>query len=185
MKALLSILGVCFFHAVSLEANPAPSEPQTRNWKEPHPQFSILHTDHYVDYKRDGKVVFRVIERKTTVKMKADDPDASVITRHIEFIFEDKVFASVFYDGEGHLHPDLSVGEGISFSGQVANLPKEPWKFAFWVCVPKFDYLEYVEIGEKGIVTPPVTEEQHAAMKTAFMKTAKKGYLWKFQGEKD
>ena len=186
MKALCSTLAGCFLHAIAWAANPIPSEPKTREWKEFNPQVLILHADNYVDYTRDGKVVFRLIERKTNIKAKLTDPDDPVITRYVEFIFDDKVFANVLYNNEGRLAPTLATGGGIYFSGhQTPKLPDQPSRFVFWVCVPKYDYFEYVEIGEKRVVTPPTSDERYLAMKGEMMKTAEKGYLWKFQGEKD
>jgi hypothetical protein len=185
MKALCITLGVCFLHAVSLVANPIPSESKTREWKEYNPQVLILHVDNYVDYARDGKVVFRLIERKTNIKAKPDDPDDPVITRYVEFIFDGKVFANVLYNREGRLSPTLATGGGIYFSGVQSNLPGQPWRFVFHVCVPKYDYFEYVEIGEKGVITPPMDDQRYREFKGGMMKMADKGYLWKFQGEKD
>jgi hypothetical protein len=108
-----------------------------------------------------------------------------VITHYIEFLFEDKVFASVLYDREGHLVPTLATGGGIYFWGVRSILPDEPGRFTFEACVPKYDYFEYVEVGEKGVVTRPQSDHEYLAFKAAMMKEANKGYLWKFQGEKD
>src|SRR4051794_27971577 len=98
---MLRIAAVVFLSApIWLQARPIPSEEQSHEWTEPHPQFILRNLDKYVDYKRDGKVVFRIVRRTTNIKMKPTDPETLAETRFIEFICDGKVIASVGFGGE-------------------------------------------------------------------------------------
>ena len=96
LKSRISSVVLAFYIALSalgLNAEPIPSPPQVREWKETYPGGIINYSDKSVDYSRDGKVVFRTIERTSTVSRTGH---SSILIDHlIEFAAEGKTFASI------------------------------------------------------------------------------------------
>jgi hypothetical protein len=189
MKTMRVVAVVVLFLPCWLQAKPIPSEVQSREWTDPHAPIIIRHSDKYIDYKRDGKTVFRVIDRVTHVKVKPTDPDdpkTTATSRVIEFVFDDKVFASVAFDDEGHMTPTLQVGDGVHFSAGHQKMPEgvhlapdiPKTRSFFHVCVPKYDYYEYVEINNgKEVIAQKESDEVFAVRKPAFIKMVEKGYI--------
>lgn len=178
MKTLRMVAVVFLSLPVWLQAEPIASEEQMHEWTEPHPQLILRNLDKYVDYMRDGKVVFRVIRRTTNVKMKPTDPESLVETRLIEFVCEDKVVASVNYTDDGHTSSTVQTAEGVFFSANEGKLPgQSKWELAFHVCIPKHNYYEYVEITNKEVIAQSESDEAFAQRKAAFIKMAEKGYI--------
>lgn len=158
-------------------AEVTPSEPKTADWIEPHPQFKIAHSDKYIEYKRDGKVVYRAVERTTQVSMPShpDDVAEPVITHLIEFIADGKVFASIGLD-KGEVRAwTLNSGTGVYFSS-VTTPPKGDSR-SFWVCVPKRDYFEYVDVSDSEVKPHPESDSSYTAQKRAYIKMTEEGSI--------
>ncbi|EDY19793.1 hypothetical protein CfE428DRAFT_2382 [Chthoniobacter flavus Ellin428] len=162
---------------IHLHAQLVPSEPKTFEWMEPHPQFKIAHSDNYVEYKRHGKVVYRTIERTTNVSMPSHPGKASapVVTHHIEFIVNGEVIASVDLEKGDAMSWTLNSGAGLQFDSGYAT-PDKGTRF-FQVCVPKFDYFEYVEISGSEAKSKPQSDSDYIKQKEAFIKMTDVGAI--------
>jgi len=139
------------------------------------PQFDIFNSDKYVAYKRDGKTVFRTIERTVTITPKDSNQPSNKANNHIiEFIADGKIFASIALNKTTVLSCDLVSVEGVYFSSGLGGLPPFDKRF-FYVCVPKWDYFEYLEITDTDVTLIPEMAEAYTSRKRAFIKRTEAG----------
>ena len=182
MTPIRMLLGLLLI-PVGLLAQPTPSEVQSREWTEKSPPqgVTISNSDKYVDYRRDGKIVFRATERTVTLTWKSNQ-EASKATQHlIEFVADGSVFASVMLDGASALNWTVVSGKPVYFtSGSVALGEKRRF---FHVCVPHHDYYEYVEVNGTEVKLSPETADSYAASKRAFIRMTERGIMHKLGNE--
>jgi len=168
-----------FLFPLMLRAEPTVSEPKKHTWLVTRPPqgFSIENNDTCVEYSRDGKVVYRTIERVVTVK-KNDGSGGSTSpkTWSIEFVANGKAFASVSVDQAATPVWQISCGHPIHFECLPAGNVR-PTGRAFRVCVPKLDYFEYVELIDNKIVMKPMGTKEYEALKSYGIKMVEQGYI--------
>jgi hypothetical protein len=159
--ALSTTLAITF---ACMASEVVPSPEKTREWteKDPPKGFTITNRDRYVDYSRDGKVVFRVIQRKIKI-------GGSEASQHfIEFVANGNVFASVPLS-----HPNFVITSGDGVYISTSGAPEER---SIWVCIPKSEYFEYIEVKGPEVI-PNRAGNGYDAMKQAYMKIAQKGFI--------
>jgi len=156
------------------QAQPIASQPQAREWTEKGSPdgLAIANSDKSVDYKRDGKIVFRTVERIVTVTAKPNQQVAKATQHLIEFVADGNVFASVNLDGASALNWTVVSGTPVYFTSGFSGGTERRF---FHVCVPKHDYYEYLEISGTEIKIPPETPD--AARKRGFIQVTGRGFI--------
>jgi hypothetical protein len=178
MKVWLTIALAVLLSSTAFPVDPTPTEVKTREWKEFHPQFDIRNLDHYVDYTRAGKVVFRTIERTVTITdpNSKSDQGAKAAQHIIEFVADGKVFATIGLDKANALSWTVITDAPVEFSSGFAGIPSYNRRF-FYVCVPKLDYFEYLEVSGTDVKSPPRTDEEYQKLKSGQIKWMAPGYV--------
>lgn len=173
-RLLLPLL--LFALRVGSQAQPIASEPQTREWtqKSPPGALAVTNSDKYVDYKRDGKVVFRAVERTAIWTAKPDQQVAKNTLHLIEFVADGKVMASVVLDGASALSWTVISDTPVYFTSGFAKGPE--WRF-FHVCMPAHDYYEYLEVSGTKVRLIPEQPGSYDASKKGFVKMTERGFL--------
>jgi hypothetical protein len=161
----------------ALRAEPTAAEPRTYEWLQTLPGDFIVHNqDTCTDYRRDGKVVYRLINRSSYVSHKSDRAAQPVNTHLIEFVANGKAFASVAIDAAATPNWRLTCGYPLYVEcGGAGDMT--PTGRAFRVCVPKLDYFEYVEVIANHVVDKPMSAEVYAANKKYGFEQVERGYI--------
>lgn len=160
----------------TLKAEPTASEPRTYEWLQTLPNdFTVHNTDTCTDYRRDGKVVYRMIDRTVTVSRKGDISTPRDM-HFIEFLADGKAFASVAIDAAATPNWQLTCAHPVHIECLPAGDVK-PTGRAFRVCVPKLDYFEYVEVIANHVVARPMSRQMYAADKKSNFEQVERGYI--------
>jgi hypothetical protein len=174
---LIFLLAVCFVPLGSM-AQAIPSQVQTREWSEKHPPrgMTLRNSDKYVDYRRDGNIVFRTVERTVTIgrAQPTDEESAKVVVHLIEFVADGNVFATVGLSGGSALNWTLNSVVPVHFTSGPSRGAEARF---FYVCVPQHDYFEYLEIKDSEVVPTPDTPQSRANLKRHYMERTAKGFV--------
>jgi len=175
-------LALLFAVSLGAQAQPIASEPQAREWTEKDPPngLAIVNSDKYIDYTRDGKIVFRTVERIVSVTAKPNQEVAKTTQHLIEFVADGNVFASVALDGASVLNWTMVSGAPVYFTSGSAGGPKRRF---FHVCVPQHDYYEYLEISGTEVKLSPETPDSYTARKRGFIQMTERGFIHKLGHE--
>ena len=178
VAVLLFPLG-CKLQAAEL----AVSEVQTREWTEKVPRPDgprIFNSDKFVDYKRNGKLVFRKIVRKQAVAFPPDFKEFrdDLEGHHLEFVADGKVFATVTFDRTKVLSWLVNSGGPVYFTTFGS-----PDRRVFEVCVPQADYFEYLELNGTDIKQSFLSGDSYTQMKRAMMEIAARGHIHPLEKE--
>lgn len=182
MVAVLLIALRCPLRATELTV----SEVQTREWaqKVPGPQGPrIFNSDKFVDYKRGGKLVYRVITRKATAGFPPDfkkEPRLDLETHHLEFVADGKVFATVTFDETRVGSWFVSSGGPVQFLNMGATNGRGR---VFQVCYPQGDYFEYLELDGIAVKPSPQSGDSYTQTKRAMIESATRGHVHPLEKE--
>ena len=172
MKCYTFLLIAALLFPVYSMAAPTAAPVKIREWSEnASGQIdSIVNHDKYVDYMRDGKVVFRMIERTVTVKFSNSSQTVKAATDILEFVLNGNVIASVDFNKDAKGTCEMASGAPIYFSsGSTLD------GSFFYICVPQENYFEYVET--KGTELTFLPDSTYEAMKATWIKKSQKGFI--------
>jgi len=122
------------------------------------------HEDVLIDYKRDGKHIFRERQRKTKIT-EFEEPCDMPLNISIFIFFENNVVAQIGFTKDGFPGHRITYDGLIHFSG---GRSKEDGKntFFYHIALPEEDYFEYLEI----------TEGKKSSLREWNIKTLKRGH---------
>jgi hypothetical protein len=173
MAVLLFPLG-CELQAADLTV----SEVQTREWtqKIPRPDGPrIFNSDKFVDYKRNGRLVYRKIVRKQAT---AFPPDFKKVFRDdveqhsLEFVADGKVVATVMFDQTKVLSWLINSGGPVYLTALGSN-----GRSVIQVCIPQADYFEYLELNGTEVKPSPQSGDAYTQGKRAIIEEAAQGHI--------
>jgi len=177
MKMGILLAMAVLLTSVAFSADPTPVEAKTRESKEFHPQLNIRNIDRYVDYTREGKVVFRTIERTVVETDLKGGPVASGVQHIIEFVADGKVFADVWLDGPNALNWDVVTNIAVEYKSGYAGVAETERRRFINICLPSADYFEYLEVNGINIRPGTLSPDAYQRFKNAEMERMKSGYL--------
>lgn len=153
------------------------SEVQTREWTQKvSPDGKgpkILNHDKFVDYKRDGKIIFRKIVRKQTALFPGHEEPGELAQHIIEFVANDKVFALMTFDESAIISWAITSEGPVQFSGFSGS----PSHRFFHVCFPKADYYEYLQMDGTEIKQPLLGGDNYKSVKRAMIESTEVGFI--------
>jgi len=116
-----------------------------------------------------------------TTTSKRDQPITRVSQHLIEFVADANVFAMMGLDQASALNWNLTSDTPVHFSSGLSE--RAGWRFIH-VCVPKYDYYEYLEVKGTEIKMPLAGKDSYLGAKRDFFRATEAGYIHKLKDYK-